>query len=85
MTVSLVGMFCRNPSGGQFRRSTELLNVNNYLEEMKVGEHLCHVSRPDCWGGGEPGPTVASRLSSAFRIPVNGSCLLPPPVASVHF
>lgn len=34
----------RNPTGGQVRRKLQLLNVNNYLEEKKVGENLCSVS-----------------------------------------
>lgn len=36
----------RNPTGGNVRRNLELMNVENYLEEQKVGAHLGSVSAP---------------------------------------
>lgn len=40
-------LFDRNPTGGNVRRSMELMNVENYLEEQKVGAHLGNVRLSD--------------------------------------
>ena len=42
--VPLVLFSGRNPTGGNVRRNLELRNVENYLEEQRVGAHLGDVS-----------------------------------------
>lgn len=65
----------RNPTGGQVRRKMELLNVNNYLEEKKVAEHLCRVrgSIPGHWDQREAhAPGVTSKVGEAVRLDAPG-------------